>query len=118
MAAILDASLLVAHPGEQEGLSNAILEAMAAGVHVAASDAGGNPEAVEDGATGILFPPGDSRALASAILELLRKPARAAEMGRAARERARTRFGPEGMVSAVEETYVELLEGRPLFRRI
>lgn len=118
VAAILDASLLVAHPGEQEGLSNAILEAMAAGVPVAASDAGGNPEAVEDGATGILFPTGDSRALASAILGLLREPARAAEMGRAARERARTRFGTEGMVSAVEETYVELLEGRPLSRRV
>jgi len=118
VAAILEASFLVAHPGEQEGLSNAVLEAMAAGVLVAASDAGGNPEAVEDGATGILFPPGDSRALASAVLGLLREPARAAEMGRAARERARERFGLEGMVSAVEETYMELLEGRPLSRRI
>lgn len=116
--AILDASLLVAHPGEQEGFSNAILEAMAAGVPVAASDAGGNPEAVEDGVTGILFPPGDSRALSSAILGLLRDPARAAEMGRAARERAREGFRMERMVSAVEETYLELLEGRPLSRRI
>jgi len=118
VAAILDASLLVAHPGEQEGLSNAILEAMAAGVPVVASGAGGNPEAVEDGETGFLVPPGDPAALASRILELLRDPVRAASMGRAARARARERFGLEGMVAAVEETYMELLEGRPLSRRI
>ena len=118
VAGILDASFLVAHPGEQEGLSNAILEAMAAGVPVVASDVGGNPEAVEDGVTGLLVPSGDPGALASGILELLRDPARAGEMGRAARERARERFSLDGMVAAVEETYLELLEGRPPSRRI
>lgn len=118
VAGILDASFLVAHPGEQEGLSNAILEAMSAGVPVVASGVGGNPEAVEDGVTGLLVPPGDPGALASGILALLRDPARAGEMGRAGRKRARERFSLEGMVAAMEETYLELLEGRPLSRRI
>ena len=118
VAGILGASSLAAHPGEQEGLSNAILEAMAAGIPVVASGVGGNPEAVEDGETGRLVPPGDPAALASAILDLLRDPDRAVAMGRAGRERARERFSLEGMVTAVEETYLELLEGRPLSRRI
>jgi len=116
--AILRSTRVVAHPGEQEGLSNAILEAMAAGVPVVASRAGGNPEAVSDGETGLLVPPGDSGALASAILELLRDPGRVETMGRAGRERARKLFSLEGMVTAVEETYLELLEGRPLSRRL
>jgi glycosyltransferase involved in cell wall biosynthesis len=115
---ILRASRLVAHPGEQEGLSNAILEAMAAGIPVVASRAGGNPEAVEDGETGLLVPEGDPGALASGILALLCDPSRADAMGRAARKRAMERFSLEGMVAAVEETYLELLEGRPLSRRI
>jgi glycosyltransferase involved in cell wall biosynthesis len=78
--AILRASRLVAHPGEQEGLSNAILEAMAEGVPVVASRAGGNPETVVDGKTGLLVPPGDPGALASAILELLHDTERAEAM--------------------------------------
>jgi glycosyltransferase involved in cell wall biosynthesis len=111
VAEILDASDIVAHPGEQEGLSNAVLEAMAAGLPVVASSVGGNPEAVEDGETGRLVPPGDAQAMASAILELLRDPVRAAAMGRAGRERARRRFSLEGMVSEVEQMYLGLLRG-------
>jgi glycosyltransferase involved in cell wall biosynthesis len=116
--AILRATCVVAHPGEQEGLSNAILEAMAAGVPVVASRAGGNPEAVSDGETGLLVPPGDPDALASAILELLRNPAIAEAMGRAGRKRLRDRFSLAGMVTGIEESYIELLDGRPLSRRV
>lgn len=116
--AILKSSCLVAHPGEQEGLSNAILEAMAAGIPVVASRAGGNPEAVSDGATGLLVPPGNPDALASAILQLLRDPAKARTMGRAGSERARQRFSMDHMVTAAEKTYLELLEGKPLACRV
>ena len=117
-AAIVSASRLVVHPSLQEGFSNAILEAMAAGKAVLATRVGGNPEAVEDGRTGLLVPPADPGALASAILELLRNTARAEAMGNAGRERVRERFSTERMVAAVEENYLELLEGRPLSRRV
>lgn len=116
--AILRATHVVAHPGEQEGLSNAILEAMGAGVPVVASRAGGNSEVVEDGKTGMLVPPGDPGILASAILALLRDPERAKGMARAGRERIRDRFSLAGMVSGIEESYMELLEGKPLSRRV
>jgi len=116
--AILQATRVVAHPGEQEGMANAILEAMAAGVPVVASRAGGNPEVVDDGKTGLLVPPGDPVALASAILDLLRDPDRATGMARAGRERIRDRFSLAGMVTGVEESYIELLEGKPLSRRV
>jgi glycosyltransferase involved in cell wall biosynthesis len=115
---ILRASRLVAHPGEQEGFSNAILEAMAAGVPVVASNAGGNPEAVADGETGFLFPAGDAKALAASILRLLRDPARALAMGKAGRQRVREHFPVGKMVDEVERSYLELLEGRPLSCRL
>ena len=117
-AAIFAASTLAVHPSLEEGFPNAVLEAMAAGKAVVATRAGGIPEAVEDGRTGLLVPPADPGALASAILELLRNPARAEAMGRAGRERAREHFSIERMVAAVEENYLELLEGRPLSRRV
>ncbi|OGP33111.1 MAG: hypothetical protein A2X88_09700 [Deltaproteobacteria bacterium GWC2_65_14] len=112
--AILAASRLAAHPGEQEGLSNAILEAMAAGLPVVASRAGGNPETVLDGETGILFPPGDAAALAAAIRSLLEDPARGERLGGAGLDRVRQRFSISRMVEQVERTYMELFERRPL----
>jgi len=110
--AILRATTIVAHPGEQEGFSNAILEAMAVGLPVVAARAGGNPEALADGETGILFPAGDAGALAGGIIGLLRDAARARKMGEAAKRRVRERFTTGGMVSEVERLYEDLLAGR------
>lgn len=115
---ILRASRLVAHPGEQEGFSNAILEAMALGLPVVASRAGGNPEAVADGETGFLVRTGDAQGFASAILRILHEPGRAHSMGEAGRRRAMERFSMERMVASVERTYLELLDGRPPSCRI
>jgi glycosyltransferase involved in cell wall biosynthesis len=109
VSAILAASRLVAHPGEQEGFSNAILEAMAAGLPVVAAGCGGNPEAVVDGETGIVVPAGDPAAFAEAILKLLRDPAGAAAMGEAGRRRAAERFSIERMVRDVESFYEKAL---------
>jgi glycosyltransferase involved in cell wall biosynthesis len=114
VGAILAASSVVAHPGEQEGFSNAILEAMAAGLPVVASRAGGNPETVADSDTGILVPPGDARAFAESILGLLRDPSRARELGEAGRRRAKELFSIKRMVESIEQTYRELMEGMPL----
>ncbi len=111
---ILASSRLVAHPGWQEGLSNAILEAMAAGKPVIAARAGGNPETVADGLTGLLVEPGDPAGFAEAILRLLLDPGKAREMGLEGRRRAAEEFPLSRMVSSIERTYEELLDGRPL----
>ena len=59
-------------PSRAEGLPNAVLEYMAAGLPVIVSRVGGNVELVEDGVTGLLVPPEDSAALSAALLKLLR----------------------------------------------
>ena len=110
--AILRATTVVAHPGEQEGFSNAILEAMSFGLPIVAAKAGGNPEALDNGEAGILFPAGDAAALARGIVGLLRDPARARRMGDAARHRVQERFTTTGMVSEVQHLYEDLLAGR------
>ncbi len=61
-------------PSLSEALSNSLMEAMACGCCAVASDAGGNPELIEPGQTGLLFPAGDSRALAAALDALLENP--------------------------------------------
>lgn len=118
VAAVLRASTLVVHPGEQEGLSNAILEAMAAGIPVVAARAGGNPEVVLDGETGLLVEPGDPEGFARAVLDLLRAPDRRRTMGVAAWRRVREHFSMDGMVARMEATYAELLGGRSLTCRL
>jgi glycosyltransferase involved in cell wall biosynthesis len=61
-----------------EGLSNSVLEYMAAGRPVVATAVGGNPRLIEDGVTGLLVPPEDPAALAHAVARLLREPELAA----------------------------------------
>ena len=86
-----------------------MVEAMAAGKPVVASRVGGIPEAVEDGKTGILVPPGDARALASALAVMMDNPEKALEMGRRGRERAEKLFDEERMVDSICLLYRELL---------
>lgn len=85
--ACLGAADLLVLPSSREGLPLAVLEAMAAGVPVLATAVGGVPEALEQGACGRLVPPGDARALAAALTELLAAPAERARLGAAARDR-------------------------------
>jgi L-malate glycosyltransferase len=96
-------------PSLSEGLSNTILESMAAGVPVVATDVGGNAEAVQDGVTGRLVPPRDAGALASAIAGLLEDGALADRFGRAGRQRVVERFSDEKMVRDTEKFYLSLL---------
>jgi len=114
---ILKASRVVAHPGI-EGFSNAILEAMAEGVPVVAARVGGNREAVIDGETGYLVPPGDAGAFADAIRKLLQDPSLARRLGEAGRRRVEERFSLDRMVACVEQTYSELIGGRQLSCRV
>lgn len=96
-------------PSLSEGLSNVVLEAMAAGVPVVATCVGGTPEMVEDGVTGLLVPPRDAAALARAVGSLLADPARGRSIGRAAQQRAAERFSLEATVRATEQLYERLL---------
>jgi glycosyltransferase involved in cell wall biosynthesis len=92
-------------PSHTEGLPNAILESMAAGVPVVATNVGGVPELIENGVNGLLVPPHDPRALSAAICRLLADPALAAGMATAAKRDARERFSVERMVRETEELY-------------
>jgi glycosyltransferase involved in cell wall biosynthesis len=107
---------LVVHPSLTEGLSNVILEAMAAGIPVVATRVGGNPELVQDGRTGLLVPPQNAEAIADAICRLLDQPEMARAFGEAARERVISEFSIEGMLSKTENLYFRLLEKRRAYR--
>jgi glycosyltransferase involved in cell wall biosynthesis len=96
-------------PSRSEGFSNAIIEAMAAGLPVVATDVGGNAEAVVDGVTGYIVAREDTDGLAAAILRLLADPQRAQAMGAAGNARAAETFTTEAMMGRVVTTYKRLL---------
>jgi sugar transferase (PEP-CTERM/EpsH1 system associated) len=96
-------------PSIAEGMSNVILEAMASGVPVVATSVGGNPELVDDGATGRLVPPRAPEALAQALAGYAADPHLARLHGKAGRERAVNRFSLERMVEAYQGLYEGLL---------
>lgn len=93
-----------------EGSPNAVLEAMAAGLPVIATDVGGLPDMVIDGESGILVPPGDSEALGNAISKILEDPERAAAMGRMGLTKATDKHDIEKVVRTVEGIMDRLLE--------
>jgi len=82
-------------PSRQEGFGIAFLEAMAAGLPVVAANAGAVPELVQDQHTGLLVDPNDPNALAAALAELLGNPVRRAQMGQAAKQRAKQYHWPQ-----------------------
>ena len=93
---------------QDEGMPNVVLEAMASGRPVVATAIAGLDEIVEDGRTGILVPPRDSRALAGAILKLLDDRGLAARMGTAGRKRVLHSFSMEAMIAAYEALFAKL----------
>jgi sugar transferase (PEP-CTERM/EpsH1 system associated) len=102
----LDAFVL---PSRAEGISNTILEAMATGLPIVATDVGGNGELLEHGQTGVLVPAMDVEAMARALLDDLAEPERARARGRAARIAVQRRFSLDTMVSAYGDLYEQLL---------
>lgn len=96
-------------PSRSEGFSNALIEAMAAGLPSVATDVGGNAEAVHHQETGLLVPPEDSGALADALLRLLQDPQLADHLSVAAREKVVKFFSAEAMLLRITAIYRELL---------
>jgi glycosyltransferase involved in cell wall biosynthesis len=114
MAEVLSAFDVFVLSSHDEGMSNAILEAMAMQLPVVATDVGGTNEVVQSGRTGLLVPARDPVPLAQAILRVLGAPAEATAMGQRGRAVAIERFSARAMVRQMEELYVQLLQARGL----
>jgi L-malate glycosyltransferase len=97
-------------PSRAEGLPNAILEYMAAGLPTIASRVGGNAELVQDGVTGVLVPAEDSSAISQALLRLLRDPELARNLSANGRRLAVESYGFDRLIREVDGLYTELLE--------
>jgi glycosyltransferase involved in cell wall biosynthesis len=108
--AVLKACDVFYLPSHTEGLSNAMLEAMACGLPCVASRTGGNSELLEDGRSGYLVPPGDAEAGAQRILHLLRHPYEADQMGAAGRQIVASKFSVEAMIGKLAGLYEGLLK--------
>jgi glycosyltransferase involved in cell wall biosynthesis len=112
VAKILACCDIAVLPSRAEGLSNAVLEYMAAGLPVIASRVGGNAELVQDGVTGLLVPSEDSSALAAALIKLLRDPVLARQTAENGHEFVVQNFSFERLVYAIDALYSELLATR------
>ena len=93
---------------DHEGCSNFLLEAMAVGKAVVATDIGGNGELVRPGENGLLVPPGQPEALATAMVELLAHPEKRGLMGSRGMAEVKERFSLAAMVKQYEQVYLDL----------
>jgi glycosyltransferase involved in cell wall biosynthesis len=91
-----------------EAFPNSVLEAMAAARPVVATDVGGTPDAVHQGTTGLLVPPGDPSRLAEAILRLYDEPALRTKLGNAGHAAARAGYSADAVIRQVEALYTRL----------
>jgi glycosyltransferase involved in cell wall biosynthesis len=110
IAALLARATVVVSPSLSEGMSNSVMEAMAAGRTVVATNVGGTAELIEG--RGVLVAPADAEALAAGLESVLRDPAAARLQARAAREWSRRFLSLDAMVDRHLDIYSELLEAR------
>ncbi len=101
---ILGGTDIFVMPSHSEGLSNAIMEAMASGCAVIASEVGGNRYLLQNGVSGFLFPAGDREALRAHVKRLIDDPAKRRTLGEAARKRIEEHFSWD----VVGKKYLEL----------
>jgi colanic acid/amylovoran biosynthesis glycosyltransferase len=97
------------HDGNQEGIPNSMLEAMATGLPVLATSHGGIPEAIEDGETGVLVPERDHEALAQTLLHAAKDPGFLSRLGRAGADAVRDNFDLEKQARRLEEIYLKII---------
>jgi sugar transferase (PEP-CTERM/EpsH1 system associated) len=95
---------------QHEGLSNAVMEAMAAGIPVVATDVGGNSELIINDETGFLCLGDDSEAFAERVIYLLNNDDKAKQMGEKGKRKIMNRFRVERMIKETENIYLTLLE--------
>lgn len=110
-AAMMNAIDIMALPSHREPCALAYIEAALLAKPIVACRAGGAPESVADGETGILIPVGNGHAVAEAILTLLENRDAARQMGLAGRERAREIFSWSRFVNTLEDVYERVLSG-------
>jgi glycosyltransferase involved in cell wall biosynthesis len=108
---LLRACDVAALASEKEGFSNVVLESLAAGLPVVATDVGGNAEAIEEGESGSLVPRGDMSAFADRLARLIADGELRGRMAQRARQRARC-FSLEEMIRKTECLYLETLRDR------
>lgn len=108
--AILACCDIAVLPSLAEGLPNAVLEYLAAGLPVVATALGGNLEIIQDGTTGLLVPPQDPQALAAALNNLLSDEGLASGIGKAGHDYVKQNFSFERLVRDVDQLYSKLLE--------
>jgi len=108
-----DAADIAIHAAHEEGFSNAVLEAMAAGLPLIATAVGGNPDAVSDADTGVLVPPHKPAAIAAQLVALAGNPQRCAALGHAGRERVRQQFSMAGCCTAYRRLYAGIADQHP-----
>lgn len=109
VGAVLSISEVCVLSSRSEGFSNAILEYMAAGRPVVATDVGGAREAIVHGETGYLVPPGDDQQMAEHITSLLLEPENARSMGESGRRLVNEKFSSLKQLQNIESLYNELL---------
>jgi sugar transferase (PEP-CTERM/EpsH1 system associated) len=102
-------------PSLGEGMSNTILEGMASGLPIVATNVGGNPEVVVDRHSGFLFKPGDATGLAQALDSLSKNPEISLKLGIAARERAVTKFSIKSMMEQYRDLYLTAAQKHSVF---
>jgi glycosyltransferase involved in cell wall biosynthesis len=95
------------HDGNQEGIPNSMLEAMATGLPVFATVHGGIPEAIENSVSGVLVPERDDEALARALLNAAQDPSFFSRVARAGAEAVRKNFDLSTQADRLEEIYLQ-----------
>jgi glycosyltransferase involved in cell wall biosynthesis len=109
VAELLSVSEICVLSSKAEGFSNSILEYMAAGRPVVATNVGGAAELIREGETGYLVPAGDAEMMAARLIDLLRDPNRSRMMGDAGKRIVEEQFSCEAQLSRTEDLYERLL---------
>jgi colanic acid/amylovoran biosynthesis glycosyltransferase len=98
------------HDGNQEGIPNSMLEAMASGLPVFATQHGGIPEAIENGVSGVLVPECDYQKLAAALLDAAKEPGFLSRIARNGAEIVRRNFDLRAQAQRLEEIYLRMIQ--------